>query len=254
MNYILEKIAALQWDYEPSFVPECIHFVQKEDLIMIKNLRSTSVHANRVVRYNKPVENIEMVFDYFEGRPFSWWVIENKELESKLSEHGMTHHDTYIGLARTLEDVNVTPERYRIENVTTKEDVCLHAKLSAEIWGYDEKNLEAAINERESYLNLPDRRGGFVLAFDEDTPVGYSSYRYSHDGDALYMTGAGVLQSHRGKGVYRKMVENRLVDAKEKGSSIAVTQARYGTSEPILRKLGFQEHGVFKQYIPDEKA
>ncbi|WP_377887830.1 GNAT family N-acetyltransferase [Alkalihalobacillus sp. R86527] len=251
---MIEKVEALQWDYEPSFVPECIQFVQKEDLIMIKNLRSTSVHANRVVRYKQPVENIATVFDYFEERPFSWWVNGNTHLESKLVEHGMAHHDTYIGLARTLDEVSVTPVSYRIMNVMTEEEACLHAKLSAEIWGYDERSLEAAINERISYLNLPDRRGGFILAFEKDTPIGYSSYRYSHDGEALYMTGAGVLQSHRGKGVYRSMVENRLLEAKEKGSSFAVTQARFGTSEPILRKLGFQEHGIFKQYICDDKA
>lgn len=251
---MLEKIEALQWDYEPSFVPECIRFVLKEDLIMIKNLNSTSLHANRVVRYKQSVDDVASVFQYFEGRPFSWWVIDNPDLETKLKELGMSHYDTYVGLAKLIEDVVERPSHFLIKNVETKEDVFLHAKLSSEVWGYDQNSLEAAYKERVSYLNLPDRRGGFIVAFDDEKPVGYSSYRYSHDGLTLYMTGAGVLPSYRGRGIYRKMVEDRLVEAREKGSRFAVTQARLGTSEPVLRKLGFQEHGIFKQYISEEKT
>lgn len=252
---IIESIQALQWDYEPSFVPEFIHYVHKEDLIMIKNIKSTNVHANRVVRYQQSVENISAVFSYFDGRPFSWWVYDDqgsKALESKLVNHGMVHNDTYIGLAMELNEVlEPSSSTYRIKEVTTPEEAYIHAELSSEVWGYDEASLEAAYKERVRYLKLPERRGGYVLAFNKDKAVGYSSYRHSYDHHSLYLTGAGVIQSERGKGIYRRMVENRLYEARNRGVRLAVTQARVGTSEPILKSLGFEEHGAFKQYISE---
>ena len=65
------------------------------------------------------------------------------------------------------------------------------------------------------------------------------------------MNGAGVIPRYRGKGIYRERVARRLNVAIRKGCQIAVTQASKGTSEPILRKVGFQEYATYKQYAPN---
>ncbi|MDP4552468.1 hypothetical protein Q9251_16445 [Alkalihalobacillus macyae] len=47
---IVPAIEAIQWDYEDALVPESIHYIQKDDVVMIKNEKSTSIYANKVVR------------------------------------------------------------------------------------------------------------------------------------------------------------------------------------------------------------
>ncbi len=249
---IIRTIEAIQWDYEVALVPESIHYIQKDDLVMIKNEKSTSVYANKVVRFNRSIDEIEDVVSFFEGSPFSWWVradANSIELETKLINRGMKHYETYIGLANEIKDISLPTSEFIYKEVTTEEEVRAHVKVAGEIWGYQEKTLQAAFQERMYYLQSVNRRGGYTIALDGNKPVGYSNYRLSNDRKALYLNGAGVLPDYRGKGLYRNMLTRRLHAAKEQGCEIAVTQGRLGTSEPILRKLGFKQYVTYKQYI-----
>lgn len=56
----------------------------------------------------------------------------------------------------------------------------------------------------------------------------------------VYLMGGNVLESHRGRGIYRALIDERLRDAADRGITLAVTQAREATSAPILDKLGFE--------------
>ena len=249
---IIRTIEAIQWDYEVALVPESIHYIHKDDLVMIKNQKSTSVYANKVVRFDRTIDEIEEVVAYFEGSPFSWWVRAHancRELEKQLIKRGMKYYETYIGFAHEINEFRPPSTKFIYKEVTTEEDVRAHAKVAAEVWGYDQKNLQAAFQERMYYLQSVNRRGGYTIALDGNKPVGYSNYRLSNDRKALYLNGAGVLPDYRGKGVYRNMLSNRLHAAKEHGCEIAVAQGRLGTSEPILRKLGFKQYVTYKQYI-----
>ncbi|MCA9672366.1 MAG: GNAT family N-acetyltransferase [Myxococcales bacterium] len=55
-----------------------------------------------------------------------------------------------------------------------------------------------------------------------------------------YLTGAVVLDRFRGRGLYRALLGARLQSLRERGLSLAVTQAREATSAPILEHLGFE--------------
>jgi len=55
-----------------------------------------------------------------------------------------------------------------------------------------------------------------------------------------YLVGGNVVSTHRGRGVYRALLDERLRRASELGVTLAVTQAREATSAPILEKLGFE--------------
>ncbi len=59
-------------------------------------------------------------------------------------------------------------------------------------------------------------------------------------GDHAYLTGAAVIDAHRGRGLYRALVAARLAHCRARDIPLAVTQAREGTSAPILERLGFE--------------
>jgi GNAT superfamily N-acetyltransferase len=249
---IIRAIEAIQWDYEEALVPESIHYIQNDDLVMIKNKKSTSVYANKVVRYHRTIHEVKDVIAYFEGSPLSWWVrssSDSSELEKHLLTLGFQHYDTYRGLAKKLTEEEAAISDFTYREVNTEEDVQAHVEVAAKIWGYDDEAIQAAVTERASYLQFPERRGGYTIALDNNKPVGYSNYRYSKDGKVLYLNGAGVLPEDRGKGIYRSLLADRLIEARKRGCELAVTQARLGTSEPILRKSGFREYTTYKQYV-----
>lgn len=253
---IIRAIEAIQWDYEEAFVPESIHYIHNHDLVMIKNEKSTSVYANKVVRFRRSMAEVKEVLAYFKGSPFSWWVrssSDSTELERRLITLGFQHEETYVGLAKVLTKEETPSTDFTYREVITEEDVEAHVQVAAEIWGYDTETKQAAIHERASYLQFVDRRGGYTLALDKKKPVGYSNYRFSKDGTVLYLNGAAVLPEYRGKGIYRAMLSLRLAEARKRGCELAVTQARLGTSEPILRKSGFQEYATFKQYVGNHR-
>ncbi len=66
--------------------------------------------------------------------------------------------------------------------------------------------------------------------------------------DAGYLMGANVLEAHRGRGVYRALLEARLAALRDEGISLAVTQAREHTSAPMLAHLGFHTAFAFALY------
>ena len=57
---------------------------------------------------------------------------------------------------------------------------------------------------------------------------------------SVYLIGGNVLESHRGRGIYRQLLDERLRHAAELGFALATTQAREATSAPILDRLGFE--------------
>jgi GNAT superfamily N-acetyltransferase len=57
---------------------------------------------------------------------------------------------------------------------------------------------------------------------------------------AGYLVGGNVLPAFRGRGVYRALLDVRLERLRERGVTLATTQAREATSAPILERLGFE--------------
>ena len=57
---------------------------------------------------------------------------------------------------------------------------------------------------------------------------------------AGYLVGGNVLPAFRGRGVDRALLDERLARLRERGLTLATTQAREMTSAPILERLGFE--------------
>ncbi|HET7627251.1 MAG TPA: GNAT family N-acetyltransferase [Bacillales bacterium] len=262
MDKILKMIEAQHWDYEPSRIPAHIAFVHEDGLIMIKNPESRSIHSNRVVHTNFSKGDFESryqeVVDFFDRLPFGWWAGPRDrpiDLASRLKEKEFRVIDEYVGLAydlRTIDERDEGGSCAEIVDVSTDEELRDLVEVGTAVWGYDEETTAAVARDKKAILQLPERRGGFTLASVEGKPVGFANYRFSGDGEAIYLNGSGVLQTYRRQGIYRKLVESRLLLAKAKGCRFAVTQARVGMSDTVLKAIGFREYGTYQLLTREE--
>jgi GNAT superfamily N-acetyltransferase len=99
----------------------------------------------------------------------------------------------------------------------------------------------AAEHERaDEVFERRQRRGGLQwLAFLEGRPVAFAVADRGAAG--LYLGGAATLPEARGRGCYRALVGARWDEAIRLGLPGLAVQAQYGSSAPILRRLGFTE-------------
>jgi hypothetical protein len=78
----------------------------------------------------------------------------------------------------------------------------------------------------------------FFLARVGGEPAGTAGYIAKSR--SVYLVGGNVLPRFRERGVYRALLDMRLVRAAAAGFELATTQAREATSAPILEALGFE--------------
>ncbi|CAI9419402.1 GNAT family N-acetyltransferase [Nocardioides sp. T2.26MG-1] len=60
--------------------------------------------------------------------------------------------------------------------------------------------------------------------------------------------GGAVLERHRGRGIYRTLLDHRLAWSAEGGAELALVKGRAATSGPILRRAGFTAYGQERGY------
>ena len=84
------------------------------------------------------------------------------------------------------------------------------------------------------------RRGSLQwLAFVDGEPVAWAAAELAAGG--LYLAGGATLPAARGRGCYRALVRARWDEAVRLGLPGLAVQSQYGSSAPILRRLGFAE-------------
>lgn len=99
------------------------------------------------------------------------------------------------------------------------------------------EELVAAREDQHWTLLQPGERFQSFLAFYQGKPAGTAGFILK--GDMAYLVGGNVLPALRQRGIYRALVNARMVRLRELGIRYAATQAREATSAPILEKLGF---------------
>jgi GNAT superfamily N-acetyltransferase len=250
---IIGFIEAHHLDYEEGVAPPDFELSIQPDLKMRKLRGADSIYANFVVHsafdVGRVMQGVQVVKSFFGNLTFGWWVgplSRPADLIDSLLEAGLQVADRYIGFALPLPEWKEPPKRssFAVMDAENELDVREHARISAEIWR-DGKEDPKETERRLRYTQLLHRRGGYVLARDTERGIGNATWRISRDGQVMYLTGAGVVPSHRKRGVYTDMVAHRLQIANARGCMWATTQAREGHSEPILRKLGFREYARY---------
>ncbi|WLD93118.1 GNAT family N-acetyltransferase [Alkalihalobacillus sp. AL-G] len=252
-------VYGVMWDHEE--IPDNVEVVERPEVLMYKTEGSTSLFSNKVARVDvdseqKLAEVLKEIEVFFGSKPFSWWIGPDSSpggLAGIVENHGYQHHDTYFGLVKSVEmmDDNLVP--YKIRVAESEQDVRAFVDVSASIWNYDEATRETIVQQRIAYLRSEGCRGGVLVVSDGDRPIAYAGYRFSSDGEAMYLSGTGVLGEYRGQGIYRALLKKRVELAREHGCKWIATQARTGTSEPILRRSGFEEIGVYKVFTVQEQ-
>lgn len=149
-----------------------------------------------------------------EARGFEWWPIRGMAIEPR------------TWTARPRSGITVEP-------VTAFDEylVCWQA------------GWEVSVEDRAGWIADHERalatgRFHFFLARVDGEPAGTAGYITRPH--AVYLVGGNVLPKFRGRGVYRALLDARLVRAADAGFALATTQAREATSAPILEALGFE--------------
>lgn len=255
LSAIASYIRGISTDYEEGIAFPGLSWLKKWGLLIRKIEGSSNIYSNTVT--GEPPEEkleaaIEDVMDFFKGMPFSWNARYDQGYQyvmDALEKHGMKPREYYAGMYRLADhpaEKPIVPSIVEVRDAESHSEMEILVDLTCRIFGISSvSNRDTMLKERLSYLRLPSRRGGFCLAYYNGSPAGYSGYRISNDGKAMYLTGAGVLEEFRGKGLYSALLNHREYIAVKSGCGIMVVSAKEDTSKPLLLRKGFNLAGSY---------
>jgi GNAT superfamily N-acetyltransferase len=142
--------------------------------------------------------------------------------------------------AMALAEAPAPADGVEVRRIETLDDhlIGLEIMLAADTWSADAVATERARAEVTFERRM--RRGGMQwLASVDGAPVAWASAERAAVG--LYLAGGATAPEARGRGCYRALVQARWDEAVRLGIPGLAVQAQYGSSAPILRKLGFAE-------------
>ena len=178
--------------------------------------------------------------------PTIWWIggpATPADLEKRLRALGFVEPDDRTSVAVALaiaEEPAFAPVDVEVRRVETLDDYLAAREV---LWDAFETPLDRRAEERpqlEQAFRDEQERGATAafIALHEDTPVAAGRAAFCDRGALLF--GGGVRRDYRGRGAYRALVRARWDEAVARGTPALVTQAA-PSSEPILRRLGFEE-------------
>lgn len=244
-------------DYARDWLPPGLEVRARDDLLMWRRRGgplSARSWANRVAWLRTTAAAVEGLIDealaFLGPFPFSWVVgpsSQPDDLAVRLQRRGLV--DTGDGDLLTaelpIEGLRSAPE-VRIEEVVDERAARIGLELAHR--EAPPAEIDELLAERMAYLGQPNRRGGFLVAWIGDEPVANAGYRYSADGQTVYLNGAETVARWRGRGVYQALVRHRTEAAFRRGCRYAAVRARRDTSLPILLRRGFIDHGHLPLY------
>jgi GNAT superfamily N-acetyltransferase len=128
-------------------------------------------------------------------------------------------------------DAAVAPGGVRVHRVETDTELDAYIHASRLAWATTYDDLEATRAAYRAAL------GTLLFPFIAED-VGTSAVLLRDDYG--YLVGGAVVESARGRGVYRALVAARLAFLRDRGIEYAVTHAHEETSAPMLEHLGFE--------------
>jgi hypothetical protein len=131
------------------------------------------------------------------------------------------------------EGIDVTP-------IETLEEHVAGIEIMVASDGWSESAAEAERARAAETFERRRLRGGLQwLAWIDSSPVAWAAAERSDVG--LYLAGGATLSAARGRGCYRALVRARWDEAVRRHTPALAVQSQYGSSAPILRRLGFTE-------------
>lgn len=168
---------------------------------------------------------------------FRWMVAPGAkpaDLAERLERRGLQRSESLVMACATSSAIGEDAPAITIEAVTLA-NVDDYTRVMAEGWGADAAALDPF---HRKMLADPAGRNHLFLARREGAPAAVGSYMALER--SAYLVGAVALASHRGRGLYRALVNARMRHAAGRGLPLATSLASATTSAPILTKLGFE--------------
>jgi hypothetical protein len=138
-------------------------------------------------------------------------------------------------VVRDLSPIAATaPPGVRVEAAVNDAAADQFTDVLASGWGAEPEEMR----DRHRAMVRQTAHYRLFVAYVGDVPAGAAACVLA--GRAAYQMGGVVLPEFRKRGLYQALVASRLVDAASRGLAIATSQARAGTSGPILTRLGFE--------------
>ena len=242
------------YDYERNWVPTGLDLIERPDLLMWRRGGWPASHSRvAYARWNESTveRGIDEVLGFFGDQPFNWHVGPSSspgDLHQRLVRRGLELVATPRMMTTALPLSGDWRPRVSLNIVEVHDEAT--ARISLALAHHDHEELHQMLPDRLAYLGISGRRGGFLIAFIGDEPVGNAGYRYSEDGACSYLTGAETVPEHRGLGVYKGLVAYRARAAHRRGCRNLSILANAETSAPILLRRGFIDHGPLPRYMP----
>lgn len=225
--------------------------VERDDWYQVITPSSGSTQGNEVVYSRIGVDDANAVvhrtIDQYAAHnlPFKWCVgpLTGPEgFGQTLERFGFVGWPT-VGMALDPADWRRSPhEGISVEAVT---EATLPEYYACFVRGWELAAPDPASWIEDHVRALATGRFHFFLARIDGEPVGTAGFIVKPR--CAYLVGGNVLSPHRGRGVYRALLDERLRRVRELGVPLAVTQARAATSAPILEKLGFE--ALYQSYM-----
>ena len=176
------------------------------------------------------------------GYPLEWKVYGHDapaDLGARLIAAGFVAEDVEQVLTLPVDDATVaafTGQEHDVRRVVDDSGLADYAEIAREIGRDDpmgERRQLAAILH-----TVPDAMS-IHIAYQDGEPVACGRVHYSTGRMCAELAGGRTRTTHRRRGLFSAVVGARLAEARERGRTLAVTDA-LPTSEPILTRGGFR--------------
>ena len=188
-------------------------------------------------------EAISSTVDFFrdKGDEFEWKVYDHDtpgDLKGRLLARGFEPEDLEAVLASDMEEAPRgfwEPSPVTARRITDPKELAAVTRIESEVWGEPYNDLEASL--AEDMKTTPDQLSVYVAYAGDETACS-AWIRYYPDSRFAELYGGATLSAHRGKGLYKALVQVRAMEARERGVRFLVVDTS-PMSGPILQRHGF---------------
>ncbi|MBF0816865.1 hypothetical protein E4U02_10615 [Microbacterium paludicola] len=193
----------------------------------------------------------------WEAETLQWAVRDDDapDLAAELEARGAVVDDVLDILGLPLAGRPELPQApgVQAEGVDAREQLAAVGDINAAVWG------DAPLGERlgaefAELRRILDEGTGFrVLASLDGVPAATGGVTLAPGPRGLGLVarlwGAATVESQRGRGLYRAVLDERLRRAAQAGAELALVKGRITTSAPILKRAGFRRVGGERRFV-----
>jgi GNAT superfamily N-acetyltransferase len=232
------------------WVPPHVQVVERE-AIKYSHSPQPAVGYNRVMRVRPSVEPgeelVKEVASAHQGGPSRWHISpmgDSARLRKALTDAGYEagHRHSAYGIRADAYDRKPASD-IEVCQVESVDDLRKLYVIRAEVFGRTPDLSTEDLAREVDDCTGPERRVARFLAYRKGQLAGACGLTFFDELSFGLIWAGGVLEEHRGRGVYTAMLAARAAAAKQRGLEWLGLYAREETSAPIVAAQGFERHG-----------